>query len=580
MALPSNTKRKIFDGRYEIISIVGRGAESVVYHARHISGANQEVALKVLVNRKGQLSLTERLRKEALTLVSCRHRFVVRLDDFHSIDDLCYLSMEYAPLGDLSKYTSALESRKLPTERALAFLKQTLEAVEFVHATGVLHRDLRPENILVVNDNDIRLADFGLALLPGDDVDPQDLKNGVGSLDYLAPEVLQGIRYDNRSDLYSVGVSFYELMTGKHPFADAPLADQLEVRRDTHLKPLREIAGDIPANVASVVMKLLSFDANARFQSAAEALAALDAKIEDGLPQPAPSTEITSYTSFDADTDEVSSLTDEVPPAQTHPAASSSIGFDTPANTDTPPAQQPTEKIDLERIKSIIAQDSSRRFKQAANDTTVDEEVTATPLDDGAQERAFGLAPKPKPAERSTPTTTTPRPPAQRSLRSRVLVVFGTCAALTVALLLVLPLIAPVDSPTNAPATAVESTEQAPPPAAEPTLPTPSGPFMELLQEGTYTGTLDGLVAGNRVPMMLLASPSERKLVLFVGVDGWLPVETSMVAEDGSLITSPTFRSNGVILKFKGELSSGEIIGTFTDMVSGETGVWNVKQAS
>ena len=96
MALPSNTKRKIFDGRYEVLSIVGRGIDSVVYHARHVSGSNQEVALKVLLNHKNPTLLSERLRKEALTLVSCRHKYVVRLDDFHSVDNLCYLSMEYA----------------------------------------------------------------------------------------------------------------------------------------------------------------------------------------------------------------------------------------------------------------------------------------------------------------------------------------------------------------------------------------------------------------------------------------------------------------------------------------------------
>ncbi len=122
MTLPNNSKRKIFDGRYEILSIVGRGAESVVYHARHISGAAQEVALKVLVQKKstsstaGRESLSDKLRKEALTLVSCRFKYVVRLDDFHSVDQLCYLSMEFAPLGDLTKFISANGACLSPTQ--------------------------------------------------------------------------------------------------------------------------------------------------------------------------------------------------------------------------------------------------------------------------------------------------------------------------------------------------------------------------------------------------------------------------------------------------------------------------------
>jgi hypothetical protein len=122
MSLPNPKKRKIFDGRYEVISIVGRGIDSVVYHARHLSGAQQEVALKVLVNNKPKSSMTERLRKEALTLVSCRHKYVVRLDDFHSVADLCYLSMEYAALGDLRKYITA-QGTPLSPELGAEFLR-------------------------------------------------------------------------------------------------------------------------------------------------------------------------------------------------------------------------------------------------------------------------------------------------------------------------------------------------------------------------------------------------------------------------------------------------------------------------
>ena len=163
MTLPNNSKRRIFDGRYEILSIVGRGADSVVYHGRHITGTGQEVAIKVLINRDGTTTLTDKLRREALTLVSCRHRYVVRLDDFHSIQDLCYLSMEYAPQGDLLKYIAALPDKRLPPAQLALYLRQCLEALDFVHATGVIHRDLKPENILVSDDGFLKLTDFGLS---------------------------------------------------------------------------------------------------------------------------------------------------------------------------------------------------------------------------------------------------------------------------------------------------------------------------------------------------------------------------------------------------------------------------------
>src|SRR5258708_4266186 len=108
MAQADKRRAKIFDGRYEILSIVGRGSCSVVYHARHILSPFGEVALKVLLARNeprgSKESTGDRLRKEALAMVSSRHRYVVRLDDFHSIDGLSYLSMEYAPYGDLVKF--------------------------------------------------------------------------------------------------------------------------------------------------------------------------------------------------------------------------------------------------------------------------------------------------------------------------------------------------------------------------------------------------------------------------------------------------------------------------------------------
>jgi serine/threonine protein kinase len=94
--------------------------------------------------------------------------------------------MEYAPLGDLRKYAASIGGT-INADKAARFLHQALEALDFVHATGVIHRDVKPENILVANDNEIRLADFGLALLPGDDITIDDLKSGVGSFSYLPP---------------------------------------------------------------------------------------------------------------------------------------------------------------------------------------------------------------------------------------------------------------------------------------------------------------------------------------------------------------------------------------------------------
>lgn len=273
MAL-AGKKRKIFDGRYEILSIVGRGACSVVYHARHAVAPGSEVALKVLLNEKDQKASSEKLRKEALAMVSSRHKYVVRLDDFHSVGELCYLSMEFAPESDLRKY-SAKSGGKLSPVQAELFLLQVSEALAFIHRAGIVHRDIKPDNILVVNPKEIRLADFGVAVLPGEKSSLAELQKGVGTMDYMGPEVLEGKNYDSQSDIYALGVTFYELLSGKHPFSAAPLVEQLAIRKEGKFPHLREAAPEVPAYLANVVMQAMSYEPSARFPTTKELAQAL-----------------------------------------------------------------------------------------------------------------------------------------------------------------------------------------------------------------------------------------------------------------------------------------------------------------
>lgn len=592
MALPSNTKRKIFDGRYEILSIVGRGADSVVYHARHINGSAQEVALKVLVNRKNGASLSDRLRKEALTLVSCRYRYVVRLDDFHSVDELCYLSMEYAPLGDLAKYV-ATKGAPLSIEQATRFLQQCLEALDFIHATGVVHRDLKPENLLVVSEQEIRLADFGLALLPGDDQELDELKRGVGTFAYLPPEALEGLRYDSRSDLYALGLCFYEMVAGQHPFASSSMAEQLEARRNGSIPPLIEVAPAVPAHISDAIMTLLAFDARDRFQTAAEALRALAdtsfrAKPKENVSKPtaiqppatekAPITEAASQRN-EAQTEATTTL--EEPGEMELP-------LEEPANTDPAPsrpptrATQPTEKLDLDRIKNIVAKDSQRRDHVQQRRSQLESE-SGEPL--GVSKRL-----------RQELFPTSPATRGFRSARSRlslaaaldaltllpmpkrVAIVAGVSALITVTLLSVV-------SGSGAKKQVAKSNqaishEQSVALSPDETAADSPNSFFQNLPEGHYVGALKGLLPDQITPLLLVSTPQNHELVLIVGVDGWIPATSVVVQDDGSFVDAPTFRSNGIILRFNGELSAGQITGTFTDMVTGESGVWNAKLAS
>lgn len=648
MALPSNKKRKIFDGRYEVIEIVGRGSDSVVYHAKHIGSSTQEVALKVLVNHKGKSSLTARLRKEALTLVSCRHKYVVRLDDFHSVDELCYLSMEYAPLGDLRKYAVS-HGGAIDADKAARFLHQALEALDFVHATGVIHRDVKPENILVANDNEIRLADFGLALLPGDDVTVDDLKSGVGSFSYLPPESLEGVRYDTRSDLYALGLCFYELLSGAHPFESLPLAEQMEKRRDGSLQSLHALDSAIPQNLSAVISTLMKFDPNARFQSALAALQALakpdfseemieqrmvanaapvtvTAPPQKSFEQPvsaagaAANTDTPIVTASAAHTHEPSDVR-PFQPAPVEPEPFDSTPWDTESSqldlmepeetaspheqesnfdeTKQPPHQgeripQPTERIDLERIKEIIAQDTKKKAELAARKSYADREreISQAVRDVHDSHKKSRV-----PGEQSEPYSMKNKNTAGKVSGNTLLARFqgippmlrpavvGLAAAVltivSVAVYQMLPLggrtpsteqglVASTEDPTRD-KTGTEAPEDS----------TATTPFQfPHIAEGTYVGHIDDLIPGVRAPVTLISKPLHRQVVVIVGIAGWTPALVSTDPEPNAPSSTLVIRSNGMILYVTGELSSDTIDGTFNNAVTGESGIWRVSKLS
>lgn len=200
------------------------------------SPPHSEVALKVLVDHKGKTKNSDKLRKEALALLSCKHANVLRLDDFYSIGNLCYLSLEYAPESDLRKYVAKMGGR-LGASQGELFLSQSSAALGTVHTQGLIHRDIKPDNILVINHREVRLCDFGIALLPGEESSLEELQAGVGTMSYMSPEILEGKSYDNRADIYALGLSMYEMLSGTHPFENAPLMRQLEIREDRNIAP-------------------------------------------------------------------------------------------------------------------------------------------------------------------------------------------------------------------------------------------------------------------------------------------------------------------------------------------------------
>jgi serine/threonine protein kinase len=602
MSLPSPKKRKIFDGRYEVISIVGRGLDSVVYHARHLSGAQQEVALKVLVNNKPKSSMTERLRKEALTLVSCRHKYVVRLDDFHSVADLCYLSMEYAAFGDLRKYITA-QGAPLAAELGAEFLRQSLEAMEFIHATGVLHRDIKPDNILVINEREIRLADFGLALLPGDELDLEELQNGVGSLSYLPPEMLEGQFYDSRSDLYALGVCFYESMAGFHPFENAPLSEQQNARLDRNIKPLHEVNPRIPRHVSAVVATLMRHAVEQRFQTAMEALRALSTTTFEGLSSTSTDeastglAAVSTLTSHDEDTHHANSVKEPTytPVNVDEHVDSFSDDFDdffkdteyasagksvTSASHEAEDNSLDTEEMSAQRVQQLIAQDTKKKATSALRNSFV---VTPSSHEQGGAESGstdvssnrFTLS---QSIEEGFPGITVKSPGLFSSLLSmhpliRTLLVGGIAALITIGLV-----VASHVRPTELIASVTSSSESSDT-IPEATSDTEGDTLFPQLPAGTYTGTIYGILPNVTSPLALISRPEHNEVTVVIGIEGWTPTTVSTKLGENSSSTI-VIRSNSVLLNMTGSGSSSEVEGTFTNAITGETGVWSVKKLS
>jgi serine/threonine protein kinase len=268
---PGPQKRKIFDERYEIVSIVHRGHDHVMYVARRLfndetdawrTGRFASIAIKVRLERGSNSGIT---RNVAMAIVAARHHYVVRLYDFHSSGELAYIAMEFAPELDLRTYMRKMRGALSPLQGEL-FLLQAAEALNSTHQAGVLHCGIEPEHILVMSAHEIRLAGFGEAVSPGEKPSLDSLRSRLNAK-YAAPEVLAGIGHDRRSDIYALGATFYEVLTGVNPFEHEPMNRQLEIRKDGVFPPIHTVRCDLPAYLAQVIMKAMRYDPAARFES-------------------------------------------------------------------------------------------------------------------------------------------------------------------------------------------------------------------------------------------------------------------------------------------------------------------------
>jgi serine/threonine-protein kinase len=261
--------------RFEILSLLGAGGGGVVLLAQD-RALKTRVALKCLgPSHGGSIEARERFRREALIATQLQHAHIVPCFEFLYRGDFALAVMRYVPGQSLGDRTGA--GRRLSSEAALAVLIPIADALAHTHARGVIHRDVKPANILLHEGDDWPfLTDFGIATLHTSEQSRSEVQKGYGTPAYMSPEqVLGQWDADHRTDIYSLGVVAFQLLTGRLPFeADTSLA-QAALRTVREVPPLRSIAADIPAPLAAAIEKCLARDPRRRWKNAAALCLAL-----------------------------------------------------------------------------------------------------------------------------------------------------------------------------------------------------------------------------------------------------------------------------------------------------------------
>lgn len=287
--------------RYEIKTLVGRGGMGRVYKARHRM-MDRDVALKVI--HREWVTKTEaidRFRREMKSAASLDHPNIVTAHDAEQADDLHFLVMEYVDGIDLAQ--TVRQNGPLSIDDACEFIRQAAEGLQHAHERGMVHRDIKPHNLIVTKDNIVKILDFGLASLAPQTTAGEPISESadgnlttagaiMGTPDFISPEQSRDARaVDGRSDIYSLGMTLYYLIAGQVPFKEGTATEKLKQHAESEPTPLSNLRDDVPAKLQDIVERMTAKDPAARFQTPKEVASALSQLISV---RPKPEPEVSS----------------------------------------------------------------------------------------------------------------------------------------------------------------------------------------------------------------------------------------------------------------------------------------------
>ncbi len=274
------TRGSTFAGRYEIIEELGKGGMGKVYRVEDTK-IKQEIALKLIKPEIASDKKTiERFKNELKTARNIRHKNVCGMFDLGEEQGTHYIAMEYVSGGDLKRLIR--RTKRLDTGTAISIAKQVCQGLAEAHSLGIVHRDLKPSNIMIDDDGVARIMDFGIARpVKGKGITGSGVM--IGTPEYMSPEQVEAKEVDQRSDIYSLGIILYEMLTGRLPFeADTPFAVGVMQKSEIPKDP-KEFNPQIPDDLSRLILKCLEKEKENRYQNTGEVCAALT-RIDEGIP--------------------------------------------------------------------------------------------------------------------------------------------------------------------------------------------------------------------------------------------------------------------------------------------------------